>query len=86
MTRLIVDTHNPNGRPAAEAEEAEIDAREAEWAAGARDRALAECDQNRAASYKAESDPLFFQAQRGDIEQSVWLAKIAEIKARYPKP
>lgn len=39
----------------------------------------------RSAAYKAEADPLFFQVQRGDVDNQVWLDKIAEIKARYPK-
>jgi hypothetical protein len=39
----------------------------------------------RKAAYIAEADPLFFKAQRGEIEQQVWLEKVAEIKARYPK-
>lgn len=38
----------------------------------------------RNAAYVAEADALFFKAQRGEIEQSVWSAKIAEIKARFP--
>lgn len=41
--------------------------------------------QLRRAAYIAEADPLFFKAQRGEIEQQEWLDKIAEIKARYPK-
>jgi len=40
---------------------------------------------SRKAAYVAESDPLFFQVQRGIIKEQVWLDKIAEIKARYPK-
>ena len=40
---------------------------------------------NRHAAYIAEADPLFFKAQRGEVEQQVWLDKVAEIKARYPK-
>jgi hypothetical protein len=39
----------------------------------------------RKAAYAAEADPLFFKAQRGEVEQQVWLDKIAEIKARFPK-
>lgn len=39
----------------------------------------------RQAAYAAEADPLFYQYQRGDIEKQVWLDKILEIKARYPK-
>jgi hypothetical protein len=44
-----------------------------------------EAERNRRAAYQAEADPLFFKAQRGEIEQQVWLDKIAEIKARFPK-
>jgi len=32
--------------------------------------------------YINESDPLFFKYQRGEIEKSVWEAKVAEIKSR----
>jgi hypothetical protein len=45
----------------------------------------AEAEANRKAAYIAEADPLFFKAQRDEVEQQVWLDKIAEIKARYPK-
>ena len=45
----------------------------------------AEAEASRKAAYTAEADPLFFRAQRGEIEEQVWLDKIAEIKARYPK-
>ena len=40
---------------------------------------------NRRAAYIAEADPLFFKAQRGEVEQQVWLDKVAEIKQRFPK-
>ena len=40
---------------------------------------------NRRAAYAAEADPLFFKAQRGEATVQEWQAKIAEIKARYPK-
>lgn len=43
-------------------------------------------DQQRQESYEQEADPLFFKAQRGDSTQEEWLAKIAEIKARFPRP
>jgi len=32
--------------------------------------------------YVNESDPLFFKYQRGEIERSVWEAKVTEIKNR----
>jgi hypothetical protein len=38
----------------------------------------------RRAAYVAESDPIFFMAQRGEATQQQWLDKIAEIKARWP--
>ena len=42
-------------------------------------------DRQREAAYRQEADPLGMQALRGDIDKSVWLEKIAEIKQRYPK-
>ena len=40
----------------------------------------------RAAAYRAESDPLFFMSQRGEATNDEWLAKVAEIKTRFPYP
>lgn len=40
----------------------------------------------RLTAFKTESDPLFFMEQRGEVPSGAWLAKIAEIKDRYPKP
>ena len=37
----------------------------------------------RSEAYRTESDPLFFQEQRGEVPEGTWLAKVAEIKARY---
>ncbi len=42
--------------------------------------AAEKADANRRAAYVAEADPLFFKAQRGEVEQQVWLDKVAEIK------
>lgn len=42
-------------------------------------------DAQRAAAFREEADPLYFEQARGDISRSVWLKKVAEIKARYPK-
>lgn len=36
----------------------------------------------RAEAYRAESDPIFFKAQRGEATLQQWLDKVAEIKAR----
>ena len=40
----------------------------------------------RRAAYAAEADPIFFMHQRGEATQAEWLAKVAEIRARYPMP
>ena len=45
-----------------------------------------EQEAKRAAAYRQEADPLFFQAQRGKATQQEWLDKIAEIEARFPYP
>jgi hypothetical protein len=42
-------------------------------------------DVKRRAAYAVEADPLFFKAQRGEATLAEWQAKVAEIKARYPK-
>ena len=39
----------------------------------------------RRAAYQGEADPLFFKAQRGEATQADWLAKLEEIKARFPE-
>ncbi len=50
------------------------------------DQQLAECLRARSMAYRAESDPLFFEAEAGEIERQAWLDKRAEIKKRHPKP
>ena len=42
-------------------------------------------DELRQAAYSREADPLGMQVMRGELEKSEWLAKITEIKRRYPK-
>lgn len=42
-------------------------------------------DDLRQAAYSRESDPLGMQAMRRDVDKAEWLAKINEIKRRYPK-
>lgn len=63
--------------------QAELDAA---WPAVQQQRAQAEVDAQRHAAYVAESDPLYFQWQRGEGTEQAWLDKIAEIQARYPDP
>jgi len=42
--------------------------------------------ESRASAYKSEADPLFFKAQRGEIEEQEWLNKVEEIRERFPYP
>jgi len=62
---------------------AELDAL---WPATQLDAAQRAVDFQRRTAYLAESDPLFFKWQRGEITEADWLAKIAEIRTRYPDP
>mgnify|MGYP003653378853 CR=1 FL=1 len=39
---------------------------------------------NREHHYKTESDPMFILVQRNEITNDEWLAKIQEIKNRFP--
>lgn len=39
----------------------------------------------RARAYAQEADPLFFKFQRGEADRDDWIAKVKEIKARFPK-
>lgn len=65
---------------------------EAEWQAwvdktwNADQPTQAEVDALRHAAYVAESDPLFFQWQRGEATEQAWRDKVAEIQARHPDP
>ena len=38
----------------------------------------------RSYAFKEEADPLFFKADRGEISRDEWLAKVEEIRSRYP--
>ena len=52
-----------------------------------RDTIIATNTQNKAAratAYTIEADPLFFKSQRGEATHEEWLAKVSEIKTRYP--
>lgn len=62
--------------------QAELDAL---WQSTQKTVANQQADQNRHNAYVTESDPLFFKAQRGEGTMADWEAKVAEIKARYPK-
>ena len=46
---------------------------------------LERIDIQRRSAYIVESDALFFKEQRGEIPAGTWAAKVAEIKAKFPK-
>ena len=59
----------------------------AEYEAQAHQRDIDAVNSVRRSAYQLESDPIYFQAQRGDTYTlDDWKAKIAEIDARYPYP
>ena len=66
-------------------EELARDAEEKAWADGAEARAAAQVQADRLSAYQAESDHLFFEEQAGEVAAGTWVAKRAEIKARFPK-
>lgn len=43
-------------------------------------------EHQRKAAYAIESDPLFFQYQRGDVTEQAWLDAIQAVKDRFPYP
>lgn len=48
--------------------------------------ALAVRDEALRQALAAEADPLFFRWQREEVAKEDWLAAVAEVKARFPKP
>ena len=74
VARAAVKPKEPSPEALAETQEAAYQAALAD-----RDRALRE-------ALAAEADPLFFRWQREEASKEDWLAVVAEVKARYPKP
>lgn len=58
------------------------------WPQVQHDTAVDDVQRQRAARYRAESDPLFFEAQRGEdgVTMADWEAKVDQIKAELPYP
>ncbi|WP_333815988.1 hypothetical protein [Tabrizicola sp.] len=48
--------------------------------------ALSDRDQALREALVAEADPLFFRWQRDEVPKEEWLAAVAEVKSRFPKP
>lgn len=52
----------------------------------AKEQALELVRQQRAAAYAAESDPIFFKAQRGEATMDDWRTAVAAIQLSFPYP
>jgi hypothetical protein len=63
--------------------QAELDAA---WPQVNYDQQVAEIEAARRAAYEAQSDPLFFEWQRGDGTEQAWLDAVAAVKAANPYP
>jgi hypothetical protein len=63
--------------------QAELDA---QWPQVDYDRQVADVENARRADYETESDPLFFEWQRGDGTEQAWLDAVAAVKAAHPYP
>ena len=57
------------------------------WEAGQHQRDIEAVNELRRNAYQLESDPIYFQAQRGDTYTlEDWKAKVSEIDERFPYP
>ena len=63
--------------------QAELDAA---WPQVDYDNQVTAVENARRAAYEAESDPLFFEWQRGDGTEQAWLDAVAAVKAANPYP
>lgn len=54
------------------------------WAQAERQQFNTEQKQKRRLAYIAEADSLWFEVQRGEATKDDWLAKVNEIKGRFP--
>jgi len=61
---------------------------DAAWPEVQHEEAIADVEMRRADRYRNESDPLYFEAARGEdgVTMADWQAKVAEIKADLPYP
>ena len=52
----------------------------------AKEQTIEQVRRNRAAAYAAESDPIFFKAQRGEATMDDWRTAVAAIQLSFPYP
>jgi len=63
--------------------QAELDAA---WPTVDYNNQVAAVENARRADYETQSDPLFFEWQRGDGTEQAWLDAVAAVKAAHPYP
>jgi hypothetical protein len=59
---------------------------EKQWGQVEYDTQVEAVNAQRLSAYQNESDPIFFEFQRGENTEQAWKDKIAEIQARFPFP
>ena len=74
-----LDWIGPGDKPS----QAELDAA---WPAVQHAKQVAAVQNARRAAYASESDPLFFDWQRGEGTEQAWLDAVAAVKAAHPYP
>ena len=57
---------------------------DAAWPQVQIDIANERAEKSRRDAYREEADPLFFSSQRGEATEAEWLAKVEEIRGRFP--
>ena len=63
-----------------------LDELEAEWAQVEYEVAYEAVQKARQAAYQAESDPIFFDYQRGEVTEQDWLDAVQAVKDAHPYP
>jgi hypothetical protein len=59
---------------------------DAAWLKVQHDLQIKQVESQRKAAYTIESDPIFFQYQRGDATEQNWLDAVEAVKTKYPYP
>ena len=92
MTRAEYEALYPLGSVNVQDGDSERPMTETEWTAwvdaswNADQPTVEQVEAARRAAYAAQSDPLFFEWQRGDGTEQAWLDAIAAVKAAHPYP
>jgi len=79
LVTLVWDESNTDPKPT----QADLDA---QWPQVDYNRQVRAVEKARRADYEAQSDPLFFEWQRGDGTEQAWLDAVAAVKAAHPYP